>query len=230
MQIVDFLTDSTVVFFFANTLYVVSYMLTSMLWLRVLAIVAAASTFPYFYFQSEPLWSALFWQACFLTVNLVNLVILLYSMRRTHFDEEEELARELKFQDLQPHELRPIFKCASRLSLADGEPLLSEGRENSTLFLILEGQVHVRKHGTEVARLGQGDFVGELSFVSGEAVSADGLADGAVRLMAWDREALQPLFRRQGLYESYFHSLCGLDVAGKLRALTLRHTASAALE
>ena len=230
MQIVDFLTDATVVFFFANTLYVVSYMLTSMLWLRVLAIVAAASTFPYFYFQSEPLWSALFWQACFLTVNLVNLVILLYSMRRTHFDEEEELARQLKFRELRPHELRPIFKCAARRSLVDGEPLLSEGQENSTLFLILEGQVHVRKRGTEVARLGQGDFVGELSFVSREPVSADVLADGAVRLMAWDREGLQPLFKRQGLYESYFHSLCGLDVAGKLRKLTHRHAASAALE
>lgn len=230
MQIVDFLTDATVVFFFANTLYVVSYMLTSMLWLRALAIVAAASTFPYFYFQSEPLWSALFWQACFLTVNLVNLVILLYSMRRTDFDAEEEFARQLKFQDLRPHELRPIFKCASRLSLAGGEQLLREGQENSTLFLILQGQVRVCKQGTEVAVLGQGSFVGELSFISGEAVSADVLADGDARLMAWDREALQPLFRRQGLYESYFHSLCGLDVAGKLRALTLRHAASTGLE
>jgi hypothetical protein len=230
MQIVDFLTDATVVFFFANTLYVVSYMLTSMLWLRVLAIVAAVSTFPYFYFQAEPLWSALFWQASFLTVNLVNLLILLYSMRRANFDEEEELARRLKFSDLRPHELRPIFKCANRLSLADGQLLLREGQENSTLFLILAGQVHIRTHDTEVAVLGQGSFVGELSFVSGESVSADVLAGGEARLMAWDRDALQPLFRRQGLYESYFHSLCGLDVADKLRALTLRHATSAALE
>jgi len=60
MQIFDFLTDKTVVFFIANSIYVISYMLTSMVWLRVLAIIAAISTFPYFYFQLEPLWSALF--------------------------------------------------------------------------------------------------------------------------------------------------------------------------
>ncbi len=102
MQIFDFLTDSTVIFFIANTLYVISYMLTSMVWLRVLAIIAAASTVPYFYFQLEPLWSALFWQGCFLVVNLVNLLILLYSMRAANFDEDEELAYAIKFSGLKP--------------------------------------------------------------------------------------------------------------------------------
>jgi hypothetical protein len=48
MQIFEFLTDKTVVFFIANSIYVISYMLTSMVWLRVLAIIAAISTFPYF--------------------------------------------------------------------------------------------------------------------------------------------------------------------------------------
>ena len=230
MQILDFLTDATVVFFFANTLYVISYMLTSMLWLRALAIVAAASTFPYFYFQTEPLWSALFWQSCFLTVNLVNLVILLYAMRRPAFDDDEEAAYRLKFSRLRPHEMRPIFKCADRRTLANGESLLEEGQQNSTLFLILAGQVEVLKRETEVAVLGPGDFLGELSFVSGEPASANVVAAGEVRLMAWDSSALQPLFRRQGLYETYFHSLCGLDVAGKLRAMPSRHAASAVLE
>lgn len=230
MQIVDFLTDATVVFFFANTLYVVSYMLTSMLWLRVLAIIAAASTFPYFYFQAEPLWSALFWQSCFLVVNLVNLLILLYSMRKTHFDEEEERAYRLKFASLRPHEVRPIFERAERRSLSAGEQLLAEGQENHRLFLILEGQCRVLKRDTEVAMLGAGDFVGELSFLSGEPASARVAATGPVRLMSWDKSTLQPLFRREGLYENFFYSLCGLDVAGKLRAMTQRHAGSIALE
>jgi hypothetical protein len=230
MQIVNYLTDATVVFFFANTLYVVSYMLTSMLWLRVLAIVAAASTFPYFYFQAEPLWSALFWQSCFLAVNLVNLLILLYSMRRTNFDTEEALAHGLKFSSLRPHEVRPIFERADRRSLIAGEELLAEGQENHRLYLILEGQCRVLKHDTEVATLVAGDFAGELSFLSDEPASARVVADGEVRLMCWDKAALQPLFRREGLYETYFHSLCGLDVAGKLRAMTLRHAGSIALE
>jgi hypothetical protein len=220
VQIFDFLTDATVVFFIANSLYVISYMLTSMLWLRVLAIIAAASTFPYFYLQVEPLWSALFWQGCFLAVNLVNLLILFYSMRAVNFDEDEELAYQVKFSDLKPHELRPIFRYANRINAQAGQVILKDGEQNSTLFLILQGECKVIKNDAEVAVLGPGHFVGELSFLSNHAVSADVITAGNAKLMSWDKNSLAPLFRRQGLYESYFYSLCSIDVAGKLRTMT----------
>lgn len=220
MQIYDFLTDATVVFFIANTLYVISYMVTSMVWLRMLAIIAAVSTFPYFYFQVEPLWSALFWQSCFLAVNLVNLLVLLYSRRQASFDEHEQLAYDLKFSDLKPYEARPIFRLAEKRLLDPEQLLLRDREKNETLYLILQGQCRVMKNGREVALLGPGQFIGELSFLSGEAVSADVEAAGQVVLMCWQRRELLPLFKRQGLYESYFYGLCGIDVAGKLRAMT----------
>jgi hypothetical protein len=220
MRLVDFLTDSTVVFFIANTLYVISYMLTSMFWLRVLAVVAAVSTFPYFYFQVEPLWSALFWPSCFLAVNLVNLMILLYSMRSANFDALEELAYKIKFSGLKPHEVRPIFKHSQRQSLAKEETLLSDGEKNEALYLILAGACKVTKDDQEIAILEPGQFVGELSFLSGDEISADVVAMLDTELMLWDKTTLEPLFKRQGLYESYFYSLCSIDVAEKLRTMT----------
>jgi hypothetical protein len=220
MQTYDFLTDATVIFFIANTIYLISYMVVSMVWLRLLAIIGAVSTFPYFYFQAEPLWSALFWQSCFLAVNLVNLLVLLYSRRRASFDEHEQLAYHLKFSDLKPYEVRPIFKHAEKISLGPGQVLLKDGDKNQALYLILQGQCRVQKNGVEVAVLGQGQFVGELSFLSHEIVSADVVTDGQVNLMCWERQRLLPLFKRQGLYESYFYGMCSLDVAGKLRTMT----------
>jgi CRP-like cAMP-binding protein len=190
-----------------------------------LAIIAAVSTFPYFYFQVEPLWSALFWQSCFLAVNLVNLLILLYSMRTTSFDENENLAYEIKFSELKPYEVRPIFKYAKQELLEASHVLLQDGEKNQTLYLILHGQCRVLKNGIEVAVLGRGHFVGELSFLSDDPVSADVVTVGNANLMSWDKHDLAPLFKRQGLYESYFYSLCSLDVAGKLRTMTAGHAA-----
>lgn len=224
-QVLDFLTDSTVIFFVANSLYVISYMLTSMIWLRVLAIVAAASTVPYFYFQVEPLWSALFWQGCFLAVNLVNLLILLFRMRSTHFDDDENLAYEIKFSSLKPHEARPVFKYAERISAPDGTMLLQDGEQNHSLYLILGGACRVVKNDVEVALLEPGHFIGELSFIGDDAVSADVYASGDTRLMKWDKRKLGPLFKQHALYESYFYSLCSLDVAGKLRLITAARAA-----
>jgi CRP-like cAMP-binding protein len=220
MQVLDFLTNTTVVFFFANTLYVISYMVTSMLWLRVLAVIAALSTLPYFYLQAEPLWSAIFWQACFLAVNLVNLLILLNAMRARKFNDNEQQAYDLKFSNLEPHEARTIFRYAEHLTLKAGQKLLTEGEANRNLYLLLQGSCRVEKGGTHVAELGPGSFAGELSFLSDETVSADVFANGDLCLMVWDKNRLQSLFRRQGLFEAYFYSLCSLDVADKLRFMT----------
>ncbi len=220
MSAIDFLTDKTVIFFIANSIYVISYMLTSMFWLRLLAIIAAVSTFPYFYFQAEPLWSALFWQSCFLAVNLVNLVILLYSMRPPNFDSFEALVHGLKFSDLKHHEVAPIFKLAERMSLEEGEFLLKDGDSNTCLFLIVEGGCRIVKNGTEITVLETGEFVGELSFISGDVISADVISAGNTKIMYWDRLALEPLFKKAGLYKSYLHSLCSVDIAQKLRRMT----------
>jgi CRP-like cAMP-binding protein len=162
----------------------------------------------------------LFWQACFLAVNLVNLLILLYSMRAANFDEDEDLAYGIKFSDLKPWEVRPIFKYAKRMSVAAGHVLLKDGAQNQILLLILEGDCKLIKNGVEIAVLGPGHFVGELSFFSDHEVSADVIAARETKLMFWDKDSLAPLFKRQGLYESYFHSLCSMDVAGKLRTMT----------
>jgi hypothetical protein len=216
----DLLTNATVIFFFANTLYVISYMVTSMLWLRALAVIAAASTFPYFYLQPEPLWSALFWQSCYLLVNGVNLAILLYTMRKPRFDEFEMRAHELKFSDLKPHEAAQLFKRARRLLLADGETLLRDGDSNEHLYLIVEGRCRIMKNGLEVAQLEAGEFVGELSYISGDKISADVVAAGPLQIMCWDRFSLEPLFKRQSLYLSYLNALCSVDIAHKLRRMT----------
>ena len=107
---------------------------------------------------------------------------------------------------------------------------MKDGESNESLILILEGNCRVLKDQVGVAVLGPGHFVGELSFLSGHPVSADVIAEKGARLMSWDKKDLAPLFKRQGLYESYFNSLCSLDVAGKLRAMTAGTTTSAVFE
>jgi CRP-like cAMP-binding protein len=147
-------------------------------------------------------------------------MILLYSMRTPNFDTFEELVHGLKFSDLKHHEVAPIFKLAQRRSLADGEVLLNDGDNNSCLFLIVEGGFRIMKNGTEITLLEPGEFVGELSFISGDEISADVISAGNTEIMYWDRLALEPLFKRHGLYKPYLHALCSVDIAQKLRRMT----------
>ena len=42
----------------ANVLYLVSYLVRDILWLRWLTVIAICTLMPYFYFQAEPLWAS----------------------------------------------------------------------------------------------------------------------------------------------------------------------------
>ena len=53
-----------------------------------------------------------------------------------------------------------------------GEIVIYEGEIGHELFLVSEGAVKVERAGGEVARLGPGDFFGELALMSGERRNA----------------------------------------------------------
>lgn len=63
---------------------------------------------------------------------------------------------------------------------AAGELLVEEGRENTHFFLLQEGSLRVTRGGRRLARLGRGDFFGEISILQNSVATADvsGLREG----------------------------------------------------
>ena len=97
--------DKTMLFYAANIVYCFAYMVTSMVWLRVLTILAAIYTFLYFYFWLEPLWSALLWQSVFVGINLVNLCLLLFAIRPQSLTLVQRQLHHNVFKDLKSNEV-----------------------------------------------------------------------------------------------------------------------------
>ena len=66
----------------ANFLYLTSYLVRDILWLRVLTIFAGLSLLPFYCNCSDHiLWAPIGWNALFITVNLVQIGILLRERR-----------------------------------------------------------------------------------------------------------------------------------------------------
>src|SRR5712692_7570925 len=61
-----------------------------------------------------------------------------------------------------------------------GEIVIREGDIGHELFLVSEGEVKVERSGAEVARLGPGEFFGELALMSGERRNATVIAADAL--------------------------------------------------
>jgi putative ABC transport system ATP-binding protein len=76
------------------------------------------------------------------------------------------------FKNLTPNELTEVAERMTRRQYMPGEVIIREGEIGEELFLISEGEVEVERAGHEVARLGSGDFFGELALMSGNPRNA----------------------------------------------------------
>jgi putative ABC transport system ATP-binding protein len=76
------------------------------------------------------------------------------------------------FKHLTPNELTNVAERMKRRQFLPGEDIIREGEIGEELFLISEGEVAVRRDEREVARLGPGEFFGELALLSGEPRNA----------------------------------------------------------
>jgi len=77
------------------------------------------------------------------------------------------------FADLPDPRLEGIVHIFEEVMFAEGEKILRQGLTGSGFYVILDGEAAVVVDGTERARLGRGEFFGEISIILGEAPIAD---------------------------------------------------------
>lgn len=108
-------------------------------------------------------------------------------------DDDLNLLAELSlFADLPSHELERIFADLEEAIFPAGQSVLREGFGGPHLYVILDGQVAVLISGSERARLGRGDFFGEVAALLGGPPTAEVVAvDGPVRCLSLPAERLE---------------------------------------
>lgn len=91
-----------------------------------------------------------------------------------------DLAKRLKkvsvLGALSPGELKTLAKWASVVAFEKGETVVKRGDRGDGLYLILEGSAEVRRGNRSLARLGEGQFFGEMSLFDDQPRSADVVA------------------------------------------------------
>jgi CRP-like cAMP-binding protein len=63
-------------------------------------------------------------------------------------------------------DLRRISQITDEIDLRQGKVLIQEGERGREFFVIVRGEVEVRRKGRKVATLGPGSFVGEMALLS----------------------------------------------------------------
>jgi CRP-like cAMP-binding protein len=95
----------------------------------------------------------------------------------------ERLAQLALFADLTRPQVEAVAHTFEEEVFAEGQRVLRQGLSGGAFYLILDGEASVRVDGGERARLGRGDFFGEISVLTGEAPVADVVAETLLRCL-----------------------------------------------
>jgi putative ABC transport system ATP-binding protein len=113
------------------------------------------------------------------------------------------------FRSLTPTQLTDVAEKMKKRHFEAGETVIHEGEPGEDFFLISDGEVDVVRADHEVARLGRGDFFGEVALISGEPRNATILATEPLDTFVLGKSDFQSAidssapFRDQ-LYRVYF--------------------------
>jgi CRP/FNR family cyclic AMP-dependent transcriptional regulator len=103
----------------------------------------------------------------------------------------ELLARVPLFEDFSPEELRWVGEAAQQRTFAEGENLFEIGEPGHSLFIVTAGTVQVlhphRAAAFQLARIGPGEFIGEMSLLDDSPRSATAKALCEVEALVLDK-------------------------------------------
>ena len=174
-----------------------SFVVKDILWLRLVSILA--SLFSVFYnwvIPVEPMWIPIGWNFVFVALNLYHIAIIVYEKRPVHMSPKHKELYETMFKNMTPVEFLKITKIADWIHFKSGELITQKGHIVPTLNLIYNGTVDVVVENKTVAELKDGQFVGEMSFLTEKAATATCKVRHDTECLVWKQEQFKELLKR----------------------------------
>jgi CRP/FNR family cyclic AMP-dependent transcriptional regulator len=101
------------------------------------------------------------------------------------------------FAELSKRERKAVGRLMMTVSVKEGRDLMVEGTAAREFLIIIEGDATVRRKGRVVARVGAGDFLGELAVIAGVPRTATVTADTDMTVSVLNRREFSTLLDEQ---------------------------------
>jgi len=170
-------------------LLITSMLMRRMVWLRTIAV--AAGSFSSFYYITIFDYVSAFWEGVFTLVNLAQLAIIAFENRKARFTAEEQLFIDVALQHVDQAHCRRVVRLGNWIDEADSVVLITEDTAPDLLYFVVNGTARVDRHGQQVGIVGPGDFLGEMSYLTGKKATATVTTVTPMRFLVFDRAQLR---------------------------------------
>ena len=194
-----------------------SFLVKDILYLRILSILASLFSVLYnFYIPVEPMWLAINWNIIFVLVNIYHIAVIIYEKRPVKMSSKEKELYETMFRGLSPVEFLKITKVAEWKEYKSPLPIITQGKPVKDLILIYNGLVDVIVNDKKVAELKDGQFVGEMSFLTEKPATATCKVAHTTECLVWPQKDFKDLLKRNPSLYFTIQSLLSEQVSNNL--------------
>ena len=198
-------------------LIAVSYWLTDIFWLRVVAVVGLSLEILYFWHSGGDLRTGMGWDLIFIAINLYQLYRLLKDRLSLRLPEADRDLLRSVFTGLDDSKIARLLIAGEFCDFAGGTTLAEENEALERIFFICSGRAKVMIGGREVSHLEKGSFVGEVAFLTDKPATATVIAEGDMRALAFDRGELRQFFDKETEVAGLIYQLLGRELANKIK-------------
>ena len=185
----DFSQPENLVGHIAYVLLIVSMMMRNMNWLRFFAIMAGSISAIYYFTLDDKV--SMFWESMFTLVNLGQFLLLQIENRRGRFSEDEAMFIKSCLAGIERAHARRLVKLGAWTEVQEGVTLIFEDTCPDQLKFIVTGGARIERQGRVIGQVGSGDFLGEMSYLTGKMASASVITDQPTRYLAFERRTLR---------------------------------------
>ncbi|MBV6658764.1 MAG: cyclic nucleotide-binding domain-containing protein [Devosiaceae bacterium] len=207
-------------FNFGNLLAVIAFAVRGPITLRALAVLGTGmQAIFYAYIDGDPIWFGLFWKVLMAVVALSFMLLLIYErMGRQFAPEVRPFVNALDI--LTPGQLQRLIRAGEVRRASSERGLLLQGQKPTELYYLLAGRAQVLKDGKRIDLQAEA-FLGEISFISGGAATADVVVQPGAVYLAWSVDELNALLEKEASIDIAVRGLMNHDLARKVASQPL---------
>ena len=194
-----------------------SFLVKDIFWLRIVSIIASLfSVFYNYVIPLEPMWLAINWNFIFIAVNIYHIAIILYEKREVKMDDKNQELYDTLFSEMTPVEYLKISRAAKWEMVKAGQRIITQGMHVPDLYLIYNGTVDVLVDKEQIAELKDGEFVGEMSFLTEKVATATCKVKYDAQCLVWKQREFKELLKRNPSLYFTIQSVLSAQVSDKL--------------
>lgn len=208
--------------YLAFALLAASYLMTSMFWLRALAVAGLVAAMAQFYLSGDDSANTFGWYALLILVNVAQLAWLIRERLSLRLSAKDAPLLREALPNLNDIEIAKLLRAADWQNFAPGDVLTRQDVPVDALYFLCTGRANVEVNRSLVTYLERGSFVGEIAYLTGNPATATVTIEEPSRVLKFSKMRMAKVVAADEHINSIIYQLLGRDLAMKMRRSNTR--------